>query len=186
MSPPPHTHHVPTILFIATSNLHAFTLCAHYSTWCRRPPPCALSQEVSVGRYLDVEFFSWRLAACPRVWKQLWPKLFSHMPSVLLLLHLNLAPQGNEAPLFSANWPLRPNRSHTAPGVCDEHQQQGFQTDSMVCFPSFPSVPWVVSAVRGALLAYAVAKCLIKQEVMHRTAVWEKPLKSPLFLVKAD
>lgn len=38
--------------------------------------------------------------------------------------------------------------------------------------------------VKGALLAYALLKCLIKQEIMHRTAMWEKLLKSPLSMQK--
>lgn len=40
--------------------------------------------------------------------------------------------------------------------------------------------------VRGALLPYALLKCLIKQKRLHRTAMWEKLLKSPPhFLAKS-
>ncbi len=38
--------------------------------------------------------------------------------------------------------------------------------------------------IRGAALAYALWKSLIKQEALHRTAVWEKLLKSLLSLQK--
>ncbi len=103
--------------------------------------------------------------------------------------------------------------THAAPDVCNEHQQQenhkykncltpfdirysdmfkwcckcelpSIQTDLIMHFCSFFSVPWTVSVVRGALSAYASLKCLIKQEVMHRTAMWEKLLKSPLSMQK--
>lgn len=38
--------------------------------------------------------------------------------------------------------------------------------------------------VRGAVLAYALLECLIKQEVLHGMAMWEKLLKSLLSLQK--
>lgn len=127
-----------------------------------------------------------------QVWKELH-RLFLPKPPPALAPEPDAA--GIKVPLLSANWPLWPNGCgrQTAPDACNENNRQYFwdeksETDwfEHVCPHRFNLVfllffisPIGYFNVQRCFIT--PVKCLIKQEIMHRIALWEKLLKPPPF-----